>query len=187
MTWLDNYLQCQRIAQARVFLPAGSRVLDIGCADGALFKMVSGLGQDCMGVDPRLKKVVSGKNYRLIPGMFPQDLPSAISFDAITLLAVLEHFFEPAYESLAAGCYRFLKPNGRLILTVPSPKVDRILAILKRLRLVHGMSLEDHHEFDVRRTLTFFREPNFRLIRHRTFQFGLNHLFVFERIDNLGL
>ena len=97
------------------------------------------------------------------------------------MLAVLEHFPEDAYAGLGANCARFLKPNGRLVITVPSPLVDRILVVLKGLRLVDGMSLEEHHGYDTTRTRTVF-EPRFRLIRHQRFQLGLNNLFVFEKV-----
>jgi len=50
MTWLDHFLQRQRIAQARSFLAPGARVLDIGSADGALFQAVDFLGAGCVGI-----------------------------------------------------------------------------------------------------------------------------------------
>ena len=181
MTWLDHFLQQRRIAQARPFLQPGARVLDIGSADGALFQAVSCLSPGCLGIDPTLRQRVEHKNFKLIPGFFPQDMPAVEPFDAVTLLAVLEHFPETAYAGLAEGCRRFLKPGGQVIITVPSPRVDQILAVLQKLRLVHGMSLEEHHGYEVRQTAEIFCPPHFRLVCRRTFQFGLNNLFVFER------
>jgi len=43
------------------------------------------------------------------------------------------------------------------------------------------MSLEEHHGYDITQTVEIFSAPNFRLVRHEKFQFGLNHLFVFAR------
>lgn len=180
MTWLDHFLQRRRIAQARPFLQPGARVLDIGSDDGALFHTVDFLGAGGLGIDPTLRQVVDGGNFKLLPGFFPQDMPDAEPFDAVTMLAVLEHFPAAAGASLAEGCRRFLKPGGRVIITVPSPGVDRILAILLKLRLIHGMSLEEHHGYEVRQTSKIFCPPHFQLVCHRTFQFGLNNLFVFE-------
>ena len=181
MTWLDHFLQRQRIAQARSFLFSGARVLDIGSADGALFHAVDFLGTGCMGIDPTLRQAVDGKNFKLLPGFVPQDMPAVEPFDAVTMLAVLEHFPESAYAPLAGGCCQFLKPGGKVIITVPSPRVDQILAVLQKLRLVHGMSLEEHHGYQVRHTTEIFGAPDFQLICHRTFQFGLNNLFVFKK------
>jgi 2-polyprenyl-3-methyl-5-hydroxy-6-metoxy-1,4-benzoquinol methylase len=118
----------------------------------------------------------------MIRGYFPQDLPAeAGPFDAIVMLAVLEHFPAAQYQPLAEGCARLLKPGGRLIITVPSPAVDAILAVLVKLRLVHGMSLEEHHGYDVSETPKIFPAPKFRLVERSTFQLGLNNLYVFER------
>ena len=68
-----------------------------------------------------------------------------------------------------------------MIITVPSARVDHILAVLKFFRLIDGMSLEGHHGFDVRETTRIFDSPGFRLIHNHRFELGLNYLFVFER------
>jgi hypothetical protein len=97
------------------------------------------------------------------------------------MLAVLEHFPDDVYAGLGVNCASFLKPKGRLVITVPSPVVDHILVVLKWLRLIDGMSSEEHHGYDTRRTRTVFY-PHFRLVRHQRFQLGLNNLFVFEKV-----
>jgi SAM-dependent methyltransferase len=181
MTALDRLLQNWRIRKTRPFIPPGSRVLDIGSADGVLFQRISGLAPDCLGIDPTLPRAVTGCGYRLLPGVFPQDMPAGEKFDAITMLAVLEHFPDAAHRALATGCGDYLKPGGRLIITVPAPFVDQILKVLTTLRLVHGMSLEEHHGYDVAQTPRIFAPPTFYPLRHERFQLGLNHLFVFER------
>jgi 2-polyprenyl-3-methyl-5-hydroxy-6-metoxy-1,4-benzoquinol methylase len=120
---------------------------------------------------------------RQVAGFFPKDMPPVEPFDVITLLAVLEHFPPTEYETLKRGCIQFLKPGGRLIITVPSPAVDHILAGLKFLKLIDGMSLEEHHGYNVEQTTKIFPAEHFRLLRRQTFQLGLNNLFVFERLD----
>ena len=184
MTYFDQLLQSQRIAQARSVLQPGARVLDIGSSDGRLFRVVDTLSEGCLGIDPTLKRMVEDGKFKLLPGLFPQDMPAVEPFDAITMLAVLEHFPVNTYTSLVQGCYHFLKPGGKVIITVPSPRVDKILAILLKLRLVHGMSLEEHHGYEVRNTKEIFSPPQFRLVCHRTFQFGLNNLFVFQKASD---
>lgn len=181
MTRLDRLLQRWRIAKATPFLPKRPRVLDIGSADGALFRQVEGLAPGCIGIDPTLPHDVDEKNYRLIAGEFPRDLPEMPPFDAITMLAVLEHFPEAAYPALIEGCHAFLRSGGRLIVTVPSPAVDYVLKVLLALRLAHAMSIEEHHGYDVSETREIFGPPGFRLLHYGRFQLGLNHLFVFER------
>ena len=185
MKFTDRFLQRWRIRKVSVELAPGARILDIGSVDGALFAALgSALGAGSLGVDPTLEKENTVNGCRLLPGFFPDAMPPGTApFDAITMLAVLEHFPPAAYDALREGCEKFLKPGGKLLITVPSPRVDQILAALKFLRLVDGMSLEEHHGYEVTKTPDIFPPPKFRLVRRSTFQLGLNNFFVFERTD----
>jgi len=186
MKSIDRLLQRWRISKARRFIAPGSRILDIGSAD-ALFRQLNISGARGMGIDPTLKSDADADGVPLIAGFFPKDMPATGPFDVITMLAVLEHFPPVQYEELKRGCVEFLRPGGRLIITVPSPAVDYILAVLKFFRLIDGMSLEEHHGFEVGRTTAIFPPENFRLLKRATFQLGLNHLFVFERAAGAGV
>jgi hypothetical protein len=57
--------------------------------------------------------------------------------------------------------------------------------MLLRLGVVDGMSLEEHHGFDVNEIPEIFENGGFVLMKWRKFQFGLNNLFVFERLNRL--
>lgn len=76
-------------------------------------------------------------------------------FDSITTLAVLEHITPDEHPALVSGCARLLRQGGQLKITMPSPAVDHILAVLKTMRLVDGMSLEQDHGFKPHRLRTF--------------------------------
>ena len=102
------------------------------------------------------------------------------SFDAITLLATLEHIRDKS--SIARESARLLRPGGRVVITVPSPLVDKILDFLILLRIVDGMSLEEHHGFLPDELPGIFIPAGFRLMKKQKFQFGLNNLYVFERL-----
>jgi 2-polyprenyl-3-methyl-5-hydroxy-6-metoxy-1,4-benzoquinol methylase len=181
MKFTDRLLQRWRIAKARRFVPSAARVLDIGSSDGELFRRLGGAIKEGLGIDPELKADTQAHGVPLIAGFFPGNMPEVEPFDVITMLAVLEHFPPAEYAKLSYGCARFLKPGGVLIITVPSARVDQILAVLKFFRLIDGMSLEQHHGYDVAHTTRIFSEDRFRLKQHTRFQLGLNHLFVFER------
>jgi 2-polyprenyl-3-methyl-5-hydroxy-6-metoxy-1,4-benzoquinol methylase len=183
MKFLDRAIQRWRIAKACPFIVPGTRILDIGTGDGALFRQLKTAGEGSMGVDSTLKTDTRIGRVPLIAGLFPKDMPAAEPFDVITMLAVLEHFPPSEYDQLGRSCVRFLKPGGLLIITVPSAFADRILAALKFFKLIHGMSLEEHYGYDVRQTATIFPPENFRLLRRKKFQLGLNNLFVFERLN----
>jgi 2-polyprenyl-3-methyl-5-hydroxy-6-metoxy-1,4-benzoquinol methylase len=174
-------LQRWRIVRAARWLPDGARVLDIGCFDASLFERLAARGVHGVGIDPLLDSPIEGPNYTLRPGRFPEDVPVGDRFGAIVALAVVEHLPEAVLPELGRACAALLCPRGRLIVTVPSPVVDRILDVLVTLRLVDGMSLEEHHGFDPRTTPQVVTRDDLRLIRRQRFQLGLNHLFVFEK------
>lgn len=183
MKFTDRLLQNWRIARVRRHIAPGAKILDIGSADGALFQRLGpAVGAGSLGVDPTLNEPITVNGCRLLPGYFPEAVPAdAGTFDVITMLAVLEHFPPAAYASLQTGCRQLLRPGGKLLITVPSPQVDHILAVMKFFRLVDGMSLEEHHGYEVNQTVTIFPPPAFRLERRAAFQLGLNNLFVFAR------
>ena len=182
MKKLDRYLQHIRIKKASAFINPDAVLLDVGSSDGVLFEKLKGKIGFSYGIDPTLHQTIQNKHYQLIKGDFPEDLPSHISADTITLLAVLEHIPKHVQQEFANHIHKTLKPKGRLIITVPSDKVDYILKILLKLRLIEGMSLEEHYGFKAKDTLTLFSK-GFKLIAHKKFQFGLNNLFVFEKVN----
>lgn len=185
MTFFDTALQRWRISAARPFIPPRADVLDIGGSDGMLFARIGHCGPGSLSIDPDPDTTEERPGgFGMVRGYFPQDMPATAGpFDVIAMLAVLEHFPPEQYTSLADGVARFLKPGGSLVITVPSPRVDSILPVLKALRLVHAATLDEHHGYDVRETVRIFATPRFRLVRHRTFEAGLNNLFVFSRTE----
>ncbi|MGC2160338.1 MAG: class I SAM-dependent methyltransferase [Silvibacterium sp.] len=180
MTGIDRFIQHWRIGKAMQFIPEAAQVLDIGCADGALFRAFHP-GQGSIGVDPDLRTSVSLGSAELIAGFFPEALPDGRSFDVIAMLAVLEHVPSSEQAQLARNCFQFLKPGGKLIITVPSPMVDKILVVLKWLRLARGMKAEQHYGYDVNLTPGLFESAGFSLVQSKKFQLGLNNLFIFVR------
>lgn len=183
MRTIDRILQRWRIAKTRPYVASGARVLDIGCADGALFRQLKSRIGEGVGIDPYLDRSVDMDHCRLIAGWFPKDLPDPRQFDVITMLAILEHIPAKDHPQLAADCARFLKPGGYLVITVPSPIVDRLLSLLNFMRLIDGMSLEEHYGFDASKTPSIFSVGGLMLVKAEKFQLGLNNLFVFTRIE----
>jgi SAM-dependent methyltransferase len=181
MKAMDRWLQRWRIRQACRWVPSGARVVDVGAHRGELLAALGERLNEGWGVEGTLETPVAGPRYRIEPGLFPEVAPEAAGWDVVTMLAVLEHVPPARQPALAAACARVLRPGGRVIVTVPSPRVDGILAVLRGLRLVHGMSLEEHFGFEPAAVPGVFAPPDFVLLRHERFQLGLNHLFVFVR------
>jgi 2-polyprenyl-3-methyl-5-hydroxy-6-metoxy-1,4-benzoquinol methylase len=181
MKFTDRVLQRWRIAKASPYISNGARVLDIGCADGALFRHFKSRIGDGVGIDPDLNQSIDMGHCRLIAGWFPQDLPDSRPFDVITLLAVVEHVPSQHLPQMAQDCARFLQVGGSLVITAPAPAVDKILDWLKLMRVIDGMSLEEHHHFDPLRIPSIFAVGGLTLVKAQKFQLGLNNLFVFQK------
>lgn len=108
-------------------LRPGDQVLDIGCGDGALVRVLQEVGAAPMGVD------LDPEGARFIEQTF--GIPVVVApfetaplpegrFDAVVATHVIEHFFEPV-EAMRR-MRRLLKPEGLLVLEAPNilrPKV----------------------------------------------------------------
>ncbi len=182
MKKLDYFIQKQRILQAEKYI-LGDSILDIGCHHGELFvhilktKTITG-----DGIDGVLNTKIETTNYTLFPGYFPNDFPIKKKYNNITLLAVLEHIPIEEIEKYPQLLSGFLEHKGRVIVTIPSKKVDYILTVLLFFKLIKGMDLEHHQNFERSIIKTIFTENGFKLLKEKTFELGLNTLYVFEKI-----
>lgn len=180
MRWLDRWLQWERVRRVAPYAGAGSRLLDIGCADGVLFrsldeKLSAGVGIDLDPVPPSTPK------YRYVQGPFPSAVPAGERFDVVAALAVVEHIPEPEQRAFAVACFGLMRDGGCLVLTIPSPRVDGLLHALKAIRVLDGMADHQHFGFKPERAIGTFRDAGFALERRSTFQLGLNNLFIFRK------
>ncbi|WCO00839.1 class I SAM-dependent methyltransferase [Psychroserpens ponticola] len=183
MKYLDKLLRNWRIKEANQFVRPNDKILDIGCFDGYLFEVLKQKNiQPSIGLDPLLEETKSKGEHLLVSGSFPNDVPTNTSFDCIVMLAVLEHIPREQQQLLNSEFFEFLNPLGRIIITVPSPFVDQILWVLKKLNLVDGMSLDEHYGFKTSEVFSLFDKKKYSLLKHKRFQLGLNNLFVFEKI-----
>jgi len=181
MKILDRFLQYWRICKAKKYISKDATVLDVGCADARLYDVISGI-EHYVGIDSCVDSQDHEEKFQLIKGAFPKDLPIVeCKFDSLIMLAILEHIPESAYPSMAQRCFDVLKPGGKVVITVPEPLVDTILHVLRRLNLIDGMELEQHHAVDTKKVPIIFTQVGFRHYHSSKFQLGLNNLFVFER------
>lgn len=179
MRFGDCFIQQWRMRVAKKWVPAGSRILDVGCFQGEFLECLGGSISPSVGIDPLIKRDSLGQ-HEIFQISLDENLPfPEHTFDVVSLLAVIEHIEDKAV--VAREAKRLLRSGGRVVITVPSPFVDIILEILIFLRLVDGMSLEEHHDFSPDTLLEIFIAEGFSLHARKKFQLGLNNLFVFER------
>jgi SAM-dependent methyltransferase len=186
MTPLDILLQKWRMKKAAMHLPKHiNYLLDIGCEDGNFFKYYKHTFQYGIGIDPYLVENQKFDNYNLIKGYFPQDFKEEIKFDVIIMTAVFEHFPPQKQIEVINACHHLLQKDGKLILTIPAPRVDFILTILQKIGLVEARSLEEHYGFKVEEVNRLFSINDWQLIYKEIFELGLNYLFVFKKKSSI--
>ena len=99
-------------------------VLDLGCGEGHLAGLIAETGLTVTGIDKNKDKIQTAK--MLYPGVtfLAGDLRSAHlpkeSFDTALLTEVLEHLPEDAAREAVETAMRFLRPGGRLVVSVPN-------------------------------------------------------------------
>lgn len=92
----------------------GIRLLDVGCSSGALLRSAQRAGFVVEGVEPAEHAAASAKTAGLnvFHGYLQEARYPAASFDAVTLMEVIEHLPDPS--ALLREVWRILKPNGVL-------------------------------------------------------------------------
>jgi methionine biosynthesis protein MetW len=121
----------------KLLVNRGERLLDIGCWDGrllekirdtALYNELRGVDIVEAGVDLARKKGFNAQVVDLNAGVIP--FPDQY-FDAVTMLAVLEHVFDP--YSIIREVRRVLRPGGTFIIDVPN-----VASVTNRARILLG-------------------------------------------------
>ena len=104
-----------------VRLRRGGRLLDVGCATGFLLEVAQQQGFEPFGLDPNpdaVRIAKQGFGERVQQGELDAAAFPGVTFDAVTLIDVLEHVPDPA--ALLAIVYERLAPGGVLAAVLPN-------------------------------------------------------------------
>ena len=161
-------------------LPYGNRLLDIGCGEGNLLLNAFSRFKDVYGIDVaktrlavakrKINKLSKHKKTHVYLEFADADyrLPyKSDFFDAVTMIATLEHFFDPFH--VISEVKRTLKAGAVLVIEVPN-----IGFLPRRLALLTGrlpITSEDEfgwdgghlHYFTVNNLIDFLEKYNFKI------------------------
>lgn len=140
-------------------VPAGGRILDVGCGNGEFMAAAVEAGYQVVGTDISVPAVelCRSRGLNAVAGDF-LTLPFEGTFDAVTMWDVIEHLTDPA--AFVSRARSLLRPGGYLVVKTPGV-TDRMLTMVK---VVPSMASSILHEDHVQ----FFTTGSFSRLAQRT-------------------
>jgi 2-polyprenyl-3-methyl-5-hydroxy-6-metoxy-1,4-benzoquinol methylase len=174
-----------RLAAVRPLLPAGGRLLDVGCG----LTELPGVLPSYLGCD-RSEQILAESRRRYPRARFvlwdveagpaPEEIRTAGPFDAVLMLAILEHLREPSAALARAAV--LLSFTGRVLVTTPHPAGRFPLEAGAALGLLSRHAAGEHETLFSRADLEAAGvSAGLRLAIYRRFLLGLNQVAVFAR------
>lgn len=148
------------------------RLLDVGCGSNQLVRhYANGVGVDVHpwpGAD-----VVISDTATL-------EWESG-SFDTVTIVAALNHI--PNRTAVLNECRRVLRPGGRVVITMLTPRISRVWHWLRAPwdadQRDRGMKHGEVYGFTAGEVADLFRRAGFILLSQQRFMLGFNRVYVF--------
>lgn len=139
---LVSWIHWERLKTIKSLVPEGGSILDVGCGDGFLFKVIQNRN-NVFGAEisaERLKRARKDAGWVEYVRANGSRLPyKSESFDAVVCSEVLEHVYEP--ENVVKEMTRVCKKAGSLIITIPN---ETNWEIARLLTLRFPIRIEDH-------------------------------------------
>jgi SAM-dependent methyltransferase len=169
----------------RKFVGRNETVLDFGCGfQSYLLNHIRNDIKEGIGIDYDANESRSIDNVRLMKfhykGRFPFEDKK---FDKVFMLAVFEHIPLDETVSLLTELKRILKDDGRIVLTIPTPKGKPIMEFLAfQLGVISKDEIADHKKYYAKEDIQAEAvKAGLSLEYHSYFQFGWNSLQVLKK------
>lgn len=154
-------------------LPAGSKVLEVGCGPGFLSLELQSMGFNLTAID-RDPRAVEYAKKRGVASVIPMDASQTSfkdeAFDAVIFSDVLEHI--PNQSAFLNEIHRILKSDGRIIFSVPAEK---------KLWSRHDISLGHYRRYSRQDVVTLLENHGFRIRKLRYWNSFLYPLILIHR------
>ena len=176
---LSAFLKRQRLLAVRPYIRGD--VLDLGCSAGATQDLLSP-GQTYVGVDlndrlvNRARALYPAREFH-VRDLERQELALEGTFDTVLMIAVIEHLESP--DNLLRQLAKYLKPQGRLLITTPTPLGHVVHNLGAQLGLFYKEAAQDHKQkYNLPSLRARLEAHGFGIIVQETFLFGGNQLAV---------
>ena len=181
---LEPLLADWRAQQANKLIPTSlreGRILDIGCGTYPYFLAHTSFAEkfaiDQIPLSKETAKELCIESFTLDLEVKPR-LPFEDGFfNAVTLLAVVEHLDPALMALLFKEIYRVLKPGGLVALTTPAAWSDGLLKFMARIHLVSAEEIQEHaYAYTLPLLGWYFGQAGFEMSKTRFgyFEFMLN-------------
>lgn len=109
----------RRLARELYAVPAGGKVLDVGCGPGSIYPYLPAVDYTGIDLNPRHvehARALYGKRARFMVGDAARDLQDeAGTFDLVVVSALLHHLDDDQARRMLGRLCELLKPGGRLV------------------------------------------------------------------------
>jgi SAM-dependent methyltransferase len=178
---LEPFLARQRAQTANGLIPSVARkgrILDIGCGSYPYF-LSHTLFAEKFAVDQNSAPAgLEGIAWHTLDLNATPSLPFEDGFfNAVTLLAVVEHLSPSSLVELFRECHRVLAPDGLVVLTTPASWSDGLLHLLARISFVSKEEIDEHvYAYTLPLIGWYFGAAGFAMekLRFGYFELGLN-------------
>lgn len=154
----------------------GARILDVGCNDGTVSRMLETTGATVTGLDLSEACVAAARarGIEAVQGHAQERFPfEDMEFDVVFAGEIIEHLVDP--EAFLRESYRVLKRGGAIVLTTPNLASlgNRIRLLLGRYPRLLGAYLADEfgdhfHLFTVDKLKSLLERTGFYMSDHAT-------------------
>lgn len=151
--FLDDFLAQKRAKVAIKLLDKveqRNNILDIGCGTIPVFLQQVKFSNK-YGVDQVISKKINNLEQNKGLNLIYTDLSnfnrlpfSSSFFDAVTMLAVIEHFEKSKVSLVLKEIFRVLKNQGYFIVTTPSKNANLLLNLMSKIGLASKIEVKDH-------------------------------------------
>lgn len=177
----DTYekLFAKRLALLSHHVPGPGRILEAGCAHGFQLEWLRRQGWDVVGNDVSAEAAAYARQHfglEIIEGPLEEAALEPASFDAVYLVDILEHLYDPA--AALAHVRAALKPGGAILVQVPYElyhweKLGQALWEGKKAGAVAPDAVPYHVTFFTPRTLkSTLRKCGFRVLGRYSGNYG---------------